>query len=56
MSEGGSGEGEDSGGVGAGTLVYSDPQGLLCAAEKLDPVEGVYVCLCRSGGVCIIVL
>lgn len=55
MSEGGSGEGEDTGGVGAGTLVSSDPPGLLYVAKKLDPVGGVYVC-CRSGGVCIRVL
>lgn len=49
MSEGGSREGGDLGGVGTGTLVSSDPQGLLCAAEKLDPAGGVCVCADQEG-------
>lgn len=49
VSEGGSREGGDLGGVGTGTLVSSDPQGLLGAAEKLDPAGGVCVCADQEG-------
>lgn len=34
--------------MGEGAQVSSDPQGLLCAAEKLDPVE--CECVCRFEG------